>query len=109
MCSAGSRHSSEVGGAEVEGLVEWRQGVRSVVHCKDVSCDGELGEGAKGAFWAEGSACAKTLWWGLERRARIPAWLEWSEPGRGVTRGEASLRLCFILPPQGKRSPFRTR
>ena len=47
----------------------WQQRVRAVVHCKDVSCDGEPGEGAKGAFWAEGSECVKAPWWGLERRA----------------------------------------
>lgn len=47
MCSAGSRHSSEVIGAEVECLVGVAAGVRAVVHCKDVSCDGEPGEGAK--------------------------------------------------------------
>lgn len=43
-----------------------------------------------------------------EEHGSQPGWSGVSQ-AVGVTRGEASLGLYFVLPPQGKRSPFRTR
>ena len=55
-------------------------------------------EGAKGAVQTEGAACAKALWWDLGRPARMLAWREWSEPGRGRVIGdEASVWVLFYV------------
>lgn len=55
--------------------------MRSVVHCKDVCCDGEP-RGTSTSIPGKGAAHPKVLRWDLGRLARTLTWLEWSELGR---------------------------